>query len=315
MTLFFSKRALSHVASAMAMAAPLLLAVGVASADGPCGPYGDQCVDEAPVVQSDGYVYDWDGSSLSRARPVAGRRGVDARDRRVYEYAYTPACRDNVAPDEAGVFPSDASCSNAVSGPMCPPAQFAMWTYRRLVGPPAALARALAADPGAGGWRRRPVTCIGAQRRWSLAELTAIARQYLAERVSRPEALLEPPNGGITRLPVIAHTPPAGPVGFAVTRPVPGRLSATPAYRWDFGEGPTREGPGRAYDGTSPTGNPDYYVAYPYTSTGTKRVSLRMTWTATFAVAGLRIPLEDITFTDTATIDIRQARSILVDGG
>ena len=273
------------------------------------------CTPEQPEVQSDGYVYDWDGSSLSRARPVAGRRGVDARDRRVYEYAYTPACRDNVAPDEAGVFPSDASCSNAVSGPMCPPAQFAMWTYRRLVGPPAALARALAADPGAGGWRRRPVTCIGAQRRWSLAELTAIARQYLAERVSRPEALLEPPNGGITRLPVIAHTPPAGPVWFAVTRPVPGRLSATPSYRWDFGEGPAREGPGRAYDGTSPTGNPDYYVAYPYTGTGTKRVSLRMTWTATFAVAGLRIPLEDIAFTDTATIDIRQARSILVDGG
>ena len=132
--------------------------------------------------------------------------------------------------------------------------------------------------------------------------------------MSRPVAQVEPPNGALVQLPVIVHTTPAADVGFIVTQPFPGRLSASPSYAWDFGEGEVLQGAGTAYDGTSPTRDPDHYLAHTYTSAGPRQVTLTMTWNATFSVAGFTIPLQDIVFTDSAAVQVRSAHSELVAG-
>ncbi len=225
-----------------------------------------------------------------------------------YEYRFTPACGGN-GPTEDGIG-GDADCLGATMNPACPPGDFAMFAFRRVIGP----AQAVAADPAGGDWTEQPIRCLGAEETWDLPDLTAIAREYLEDRVSQPDARVEPEVGALVNLPVIVHTTPAAEVGFDVTQPFPGRLSAAPSYLWNFGEGEVLEGPGTPYDGTSPTRNPGYYLAHTYTAPGAHEVELEMTWTATFTVAGFTIPLEDIVFTDSAAVQVRSAHSELVDG-
>ena len=150
-----------------------------------------------------------------------------------------------------------------------------------------------------------------------MAQLTAVAqariREYLEERVSGPAISVEPRGGGLVNLPVVVHTDPSPPVGFEVTVPVPGRLAAEPAYRWSFGQGRSASGPGRPYTAAvSPRSDPGYYVAHAYREPGRHTITLTNTWTATFTVAGIVVPLDPIVLTDTTEVLVREARSTLV---
>lgn len=271
---------------------------------------GDTC-SEAPVVQSDGYVYDFDGSVLRRGRPGSLERVRDEGSPVVYEFAYSPACWANTPPDVDGRFDTGVGdCAVTRMGVWCPVGELAMWSFRRVVAPP----RAVAADPAGGGWSRQGVRCVGATESWSVGELTAVAREYLEERVAAPVARVQPPGGGLVGVPVLVHTRAQPPVELAVSEPVPGRLVAAVEYWWEFGEpGAVGRGAGRAYDGTSPIrGEPGYYVSHTYESTGPRVITLRAVWSAAFTVAGLTVGLEPIVFTDTVPIGVRGARSVLV---
>lgn len=282
-----------------------------------CGFVADNCAHQ-PVVTSGGYVYDYDAVSqtLSRAKPRSGERVQEDDDPREWEYAYTPTCSNNSPPDEDGVF-SDASCLNAVNNAQCPPAQFAMWAFRRLVGPAEDLP-----EPGTPGpWDRLDgVQCIGADETWSVGDLTAMAetriRQYLEENAIAAGIAIQPEGGSLVNLPVLVHTEPAPPIGFDVTEPVPAQLRAEASYAWDFGDGVKQEGAGQPYtESVSPLSGPvGYYISHPYSTTGTHDITLTTTWEAQFTVADLTIPLDPIVFTDTASITVREARSELIAG-
>jgi hypothetical protein len=270
---------------------------------------GDRTAVCTPSVRSDKYVYSWDGKSLKRASQRSGER-ADSVNQRVYRYLYMPACAGAAPAGVTGTIVGDESCTNAVANPACPPGEFAMWNYRRLAGPP----QALAGLPGPAPWTRAPgVVCLAADQAWTLPDLTRLAHEHLQKHVTRPHATVQPASTGLAQLPVIAHTPAAGPVDLDVTQPFPGHLHATPTYTWDFAEGPPQPGPGRRYDGTSPTTHPGHYVCHTYHTAGTRPITVTLTWTATFTVAGLHLPVQPITFTDTTTIDIHAARSQLVD--
>ncbi|RJK96456.1 hypothetical protein [Vallicoccus soli] len=227
----------------------------------------------------------------------------------MFETVFAPACSSMTLPDEDGNIESDL-CVGAGINPTCPADEFAMFAYRRLVGPPPAVID----NPDLAGWQGLGIVCFGPSETWDLADLTGIAREYLEDRVTQPDARVEPAAGALVNLPVIVHTDEAAEVGFDVTQPFPGRLSAVPSYAWSFSDGTVLEGAGRPYDGTSPTQHPEHYLAHTYGSAGAQEVVLEMTWTATFEVAGFTIPLEDIVFTDAAAVQVRSARSVLVDG-
>ncbi len=281
---------------------------------------GDECIDHwgdcpsAPDVQGTKYVYSYDADSgiLRRAQPRTGHREASDKDKRVWEYAYTPACMFNGPPDSNGQFANDGSCLAATDHPECAAAEFAMLTYRRLV-------VNAAGRPVTGDWDRRGITCFGPEEEWTREELRQIAQnllgEYLEEHASQGEIRVQPEGGSLVNLPVVAHTRELPDIGFAITQPFPGRLDASASYEWNFGEGETQTGPGIPYtEDISPLRNPECYIAHPYTTAGTKTITLTTAWQATFTVVGIEIPVEQITFTSTATIDVHTARSELVAG-
>lgn len=280
-----------------------------------CGRFGRSC-DHAPaVVGGDKYVYSYDPTSgaLRRARPRPGQQVTKPGDKRVWEYAYTPACSSNTEPDENGQFHQDVICVAAVDHPQCPPAQFAMWGYRRLV-------RDALGGVVSQPWQRLPgVACFAPDEEWTREELRQIAEnllgEYLEAHAQRADISIEPEGGSLVNVPVIAHTDELPPIGFAITQPFPGRLDASASYEWSFGEGQVQQGPGNPYtEAISPFEDSGYYIAHAYTRPGTKTITLDTEWAARFTVAGIEIPVEGITFTATATVGVGTARSELVAG-
>ncbi len=294
-----------------------VLAFGMPMALASC--HDDSFIDQTgctpAVVGGDKYVYSYDPDAgvLRRARPRAGEQVSKEGSRALWEYAYTPACMVNGPPDENGVFPGgEDMCLQADAVGACPPDEFGMYGYRRL------LRDEQGADVEAPVWERIPgIHCFGAEQEWTRAELTQIAQnligEYLEEHAAAARVALEPPGGTLVNLPVVAHTEELPDIGFTVTQPFPGRLDAAASYTWDFGEGAHQDGPGRPYTPeVSPLADPGYYVAYPYTTAGTKKITLTTTWGATFTVAGIEIPLDSITFDTSAQVEVFTARSELV---
>ncbi len=282
--------------------------------------FGSQCDDiyaecTPSVVGRDKYVYSYDDATgvLRRARPRVGEKVTKPGDRRVWEYAYTPACLFTGQPDENGVFPGDTNCTSAIDHPDCPPGEFAMWGYRRLVVD-------AKGDPVSRRWQRLPgVQCFAADEEWTGADLRAIAEdrlgEYLEAHARKADIRVQPQGGSLVNVPVIAHTEPLPDIGFPITQPFPGRLDATATYAWSFGEGDVQHGPGNPYtEAVSPFDANGYYVAHAYSSPGSKTITLDTSWSATFTVVGIEIPVEAITFTSAAAVDVRTASSQLIAG-
>ena len=130
-----------------------------------------------------------------------------------------------------------------------------------------------------------------------------------------PPPITLQPLDAIVNLPSIASTDPRQPINIVINNPVAGRITATPFFAWDFGDGAGGVGPGRPYDGTSPRQDPGHYVSHAYRALGTPTVTLTVTWEVTFAMPGYPpIRLDDVVRRATTTTVIRQASSQLIGG-
>jgi hypothetical protein len=146
-------------------------------------------------------------------------------------------------------------------------------------------------------------------------ELLAIIEDRYRQ-ISAPQIRIDPPGSALVNLPVLASTDDPGIQGFSITNPLPGAVEAAPTYAWTWSNGDTSSGPGRPYDGTSPTGNPDYYgVLSTYSRSGDGSVALEVTWDVVLTVPG-NPPVTDIApliYTADADFTVRSAGTVLVD--
>ena len=141
-----------------------------------------------------------------------------------------------------------------------------------------------------------------------MADVVAAVRQELVKDVGRPVISVQPATAGLIGLPILFSAPPQHTTTLTITQPLPGAITAVPAYSWDLGDGQSGTGPGHRYsqpmDPTDPSTN-GYYVEGTYTQTGRHPVRLTLTWQASIhlgpAVGGLDVDLDPITFTTTAT--------------
>jgi hypothetical protein len=165
----------------------------------------------------------------------------------------------------------------------------------------------------AGHWVRAASECAAASGGVDVAAALVAVRQQLEERLPRPAFTFQPAGGAIVQLPVIVAAVRHADAGLDVTVPVPGRLAATASYAWRFGDEATASGPGRLYDGTSPTRHPEHYVAHTYRRPGGSTVTLTVTWNATFTLAdGTRFRLAPLRFSTTRALGVYATRSELV---
>jgi len=268
-------------------------ATPVSAAD-PCS---DLLANNCPVVTPDGYVYLWDGTTLTRAATVHGQQ-TDAAGV-IWEVLSAPACPASTPETR------DVTCLNAAT--QCPPGQVLMHYWERQLDPlppPGPARQWQDADPA--------LRCIGGEKTWTMPDLVAIAREYVERHVHPQRIAVAPPDGAVVGLPLVVSTPAADPLQFAVTEPFPAVLTAEPAYTWSFGDGATAEGAGLPYDGHDPTADDGYYVAHTYQRAGTATVELTTTWRAVFTVGGNVIALDPITLRTARDVAVRAAHSELV---
>jgi hypothetical protein len=152
-----------------------------------------------------------------------------------------------------------------------------------------------------------------------MADVVAAVREQLVKQVGRPEISVQPPGGrGLVNLPVLYSAPAQHVTALQITQPLAGAITADPAYVWDLGEGQHATGTGHPYtprvDPQDPA-NAGYYVEGVYHQAGVQRASVTLTWDATIQLGAgpgaLRVPLDPITFTATATIDTVSATNRL----
>ena len=149
--------------------------------------------------------------------------------------------------------------------------------------------------------------CFGAASKIELAPIIEVG--------ANPPPILLQPRNAIVNLPMIASTPDRPPITIEISDPIIGTASATPDFLWSFAPGAAAHGPGRPYDGTSPAGNPGYYVDYTYREMGTPTVGLTVTWHVTFTIPGYPpVELTDVVRESSAITTIRSAGSELIDG-
>lgn len=166
--------------------------------------------------------------------------------------------------------------------------------------------------PGVGAEVDGPVCFAGSSATAFGPQIQALVEEEIG---AEPPPILLQPTDAIINLPVLASTDPRPPVVIPITDPVSGMAEATPEFTWAFAEGAAAHGPGLAYDGTSPTENPGYYVGYTYRTLGSPSIGLTVTWRVTFTIPGYpAVPLEDVVRTASATTNVRSATSELVGG-
>ena len=146
-------------------------------------------------------------------------------------------------------------------------------------------------------------------------EIVAIIEEHY-RKIAQPEITVAPSANALVNLPVIASTPDAGEVSFAIENPLPGRVEASPMYTWAWSNGSSASGAGRPYDGTNPLDSPAHYpVSSTFSTSGTGSVSLAATWAIVLTVEGIP-PIDDIeplVYETAQSFPVRTARTVLVD--
>lgn len=148
-----------------------------------------------------------------------------------------------------------------------------------------------------------------------VAAVEALAHEEIRKRLVSPTVTSAPPGTTLVNLPTIFSTEPQPPPRIDITTPVPGSITATPSYRWDFGDGLGGLGPGIPYQrGDRPSRDPGKYLHAVYASTGTKHVTLTVTWAVTFRLEGVtEVALAPIVFTAWQDKPVMQARAVLIN--
>lgn len=147
-----------------------------------------------------------------------------------------------------------------------------------------------------------------------LAAVEAAAHEEISKRLAAPSVVSSPPGRSLVGLLTIFSTPAQPEPSIQITQPVPGEISAQPAYVWDFGDGLNGLGPGLPYQvGDLPSRLPGKYLGATYAIGGTKHVTLTVTWSVHFRLEGVTdVTLAPIVFTAAADKEIATARAVLV---
>jgi hypothetical protein len=172
-------------------------------------------------------------------------------------------------------------------------------------------------QPGA-AWELQGSQCLAGERRVDLADVEAEVRRIVEERfrdIAEPTIEMAPASAALVNLPVLAWTADRRDVTLDITQPLPGRITASPEYRWEWSNGATASGPGRPYSpAVSPTADPGYYVATTYDRPGQARVTLTVRWNGQVTVPGVpAVDIDALVYTSSASVPVREARSVLVD--
>lgn len=178
-------------------------------------------------------------------------------------------------------------------------------------------------SPILGDWERVRDECVGGSTPPSpggvtASEIRSVVSEELRTRLPAPVVRVQPGVVVPVNFPVIFSAGDPGPQGFSVSVPLPGQVSATPTYRWSFGDGSFGDGRGTPYDGTLPRVDPWHYVSHLYLAPKPRMtVSLTVTWHATFTVQGLpTFVLDDIVLPAvTHTFAVKEAHATLVSTG
>lgn len=223
---------------------------------------------------------------------------VDVEGNR-WQAQFTPFCRDNV---NGTTIIDDGLCYGALT--ICKRygaddlAGMFMVITPLFIGPPAQL--------------EGPI-CFGESSKIQLGPI--IEDLVEVEIGADPPPITLQPADAIVNLPMIASTDDRPPISIDISVPIVGTATATPEFLWTFAEGAVAHGPGRPYDGTSPTQNPGYYITHTYQALGTPTVGLTVTWRVTFTIPGYPpVDLTDVVRESTATTTIRSAGSELIGG-
>ena len=261
-----------------------LLATGVAAAD-PCNDITDvKC-------QVDG---DQDAGGVTTT--VTGQPGggtasgaPDKVDCPQCEYMVAPACQANDPTEDASCVNSTSSCSE----------------------PGAVRLRLYVRTSPTENWQRRGTFCRGPAADPGLPDLGELVREEVRDLFDRPAPSYQPVRGAIVNLPTLFASgqparyegEPHDLAGFTV------QVFATATWEWTFEPGVTRtfDQPGGPY--------PNYSVAHTYEDTGTYEVELVTNWSAEYTVNGegpFPVPGGPITQTAELTVDVREARAVLV---
>jgi hypothetical protein len=159
--------------------------------------------------------------------------------------------------------------------------------------------------------------CVYTGRPIPISEVTAAVKEQLIKEVGRPQISMQPATRGLIRWPVVFSAPAQHQVTLSITQPLPGDITADPAYSWDLGDGQHASGAGHRYtsavDPTSPQSD-DYYVKGTYDQPGQHAVHLTLTWSATIHLGDLDVDLDPIVFTDDATARVVSATNRLYAG-
>jgi hypothetical protein len=278
------------------VAAVLIFMVATpAQALGECTDFLSGCA----TTESDGIG--WYYSAQERAffqTPGSFQPGSDKPN---LEWAYVPACDGNDPDSTTSGLCTGALCTAPTGDP-----GVLFWQFSRRLNPPG------------GAWELKGSQCLAGERRVDLADVEAEVRRVVEERfreIAEPSIDMAPASGALVNLPVLAWTADRGDVTLDITQPLPGRITATPQYAWEWSNGVTASGPGRPYSpDLSPTTNPGSYVSSTYDRPGQARVTLTVRWNGQVSVPGVPpVDIDALVYTSSASVAVREARSVLVD--
>ena len=204
------------------------------------------------------------------------------------QYVFTPSCQGG--PDES------AACGNATTS-CSQPDEILMRVYRR--------------QPPNPDWELIGTVCRGPSNDRGGPSIGELVRREVQDLFDKPRPSYQPVRGAIVNLPTLFASgqparyegEPHDLAGFTV------QVFATATWEWTFEPGVTRtfDQPGGPY--------PNYSVAHTYEDTGTYEVELVTNWSAEYTVNGegpFPVPGGPITQTAELTVDVREARAVLV---
>jgi hypothetical protein len=285
-------QALAIVGGKSSMALP-----AAGNTNGPCDLIGPvDC--PSPVATSDGYVYAYDAATQTFVPVPKSAAGTAAPDT-FYRYAISPACPNALPFNAIDCVTADQFCATVGQ------AGVHENVWREEIAPVATT------------WIVVGALCTGgAAAPISIQAAAAGASEFEQDHLPVPTPVVQPGAIAIVNLPIIVSVAQAGPQILQVQLPVPGELIATPSYSWTFNNGITITGPGIPYDGTDPRADPTHYVSDTYTAADPAgSVTLTVTWTATFTVAGIAVPVPPVVMPPiVTTFTVHEARSVLVTG-
>ena len=156
-----------------------------------------------------------------------------------YEYKQDYACGANSTNPGSAIGCSKAfDCPTRLDVDGQPMRGVRIVTFRKLKDDPT--------DP----WRPTNTgVCMYTGKTIPMSAVVDAAREHIEKEVGRPSIIAQPP-GGVTlvNFTSLFHAPEQTITSLEITDPVQGRISATPQYTWDLGDGITAEGSGHPYD-------------------------------------------------------------------